>query len=93
MSTHTQHLVDWVESILEGDLSWQGDALCAQTDPDAFFPEVGDDTYLAKCVCRNCPVREECLDFALEHNETIGIWGGKSAKERYWMKRKAKEIG
>jgi WhiB family redox-sensing transcriptional regulator len=61
---------------------WQARALCAQTDPEAFFPEKGGSPRLAKAVCRRCPVRAECLAFALEHDERFGIWGGLSERER-----------
>lgn len=66
----------------DGQLAWQELALCAQTDPEAFFPEKGGSTREAKAVCKNCEVREECLDYALRHNERFGIWGGLSERER-----------
>ena len=65
-----------------GELSWQERALCAQTDPSAFFPEQGGSTREAKRVCMSCDVRIECLDYALRHEETFGIWGGLSERER-----------
>jgi len=51
------------------ELGWQDRALCAQTDPEAFFPEKGGSTREAKRVCRGCEVRAECLDYALENDE------------------------
>ena len=68
---------------------WQDRALCAQTDPEAFFPEKGGSTREAKKVCRGCEVRVECLEYALEHDERFGIWGGLSERERRRMKREA----
>jgi WhiB family redox-sensing transcriptional regulator len=50
--------------LLEGDLDesgWQERALCAQTDPEAFFPEKGGSTREAKRVCLTCDVRGDCL--------------------------------
>ena len=44
-------------------------ALCAETDPEAFFPEKGGSTREAKKVCMACEVRVECLDYALENDE------------------------
>lgn len=64
------------------DQPWAADAMCAQTDPDAFFPEKGGTTRSAKAVCRACPVRAECLNYAIEHQERYGIWGGLSERER-----------
>jgi WhiB family redox-sensing transcriptional regulator len=69
--------------------AWQDLALCAQTDPEAFFPEKGGSTREAKRVCRACEVRQECLEYALEHDERFGIWGGLSERERRRLKREA----
>ena len=69
------------------DLGWQERALCTQTDPEAFFPEKGGSTRAAKRVCRYCPVRAECLEFALENDERFGIFGGLSPRERRRLKR------
>jgi WhiB family redox-sensing transcriptional regulator len=71
------------------DLGWQDRALCAQTDPEAFFPEKGGSTREAKRVCRSCEVRSDCLDYALENDERFGIWGGLSERERRRLKRQA----
>lgn len=62
--------------------AWQADAVCAQTDPDSFYPARGGSTKAAKLVCSGCPVIEECLEFALEHEERHGVWGGLSERER-----------
>jgi WhiB family redox-sensing transcriptional regulator len=66
---------------------WQDRALCAQADPEAFFPEKGGSTREAKKVCRACEVRAECLEYALDHDERFGIWGGLSERERRQLKR------
>ncbi|EWS80789.1 WhiB family transcriptional regulator [Brachybacterium phenoliresistens] len=73
----------------EAELSWQERALCAQTDPEAFFPEKGGSTREAKKVCVSCEVRAECLEYALENDERFGIWGGLSERERRKLKRRA----
>lgn len=72
---------------MDEDLSWQEHALCAQTDPEAFFPEKGGSTREAKKVCQSCEVRTECLEYALEHDERFGIWGGLSERERRRLKK------
>ena len=69
--------------------SWQADALCAETDPEAFFPEKGGSTREAKKVCVSCEVRAECLGFALGNDERFGIWGGLSERERRRLRRQA----
>lgn len=69
-------------------LAWQERALCAQTDPEAFFPEKGGSTREAKKVCARCDVRAECLEYALAHDERFGIWGGLSERERRKLKKR-----
>lgn len=70
-------------------LAWQADALCAQTDPEAFFPEKGGSTRDAKRICNQCEVKSECLEYALQNDERFGIWGGLSERERRKLKRRA----
>jgi WhiB family transcriptional regulator, redox-sensing transcriptional regulator len=66
---------------------WQEQALCAQTDPEAFFPEKGGSTREAKRICSGCEVRAECLEYALANDERFGIWGGLSERERRRIRR------
>jgi WhiB family redox-sensing transcriptional regulator len=68
---------------------WQERALCAQTDPEAFFPEKGGSTREAKRICSGCEVRAECLEYALAQDERFGIWGGLSERERRRLRRGA----
>mgnify|MGYP002737197095 FL=1 len=70
-------------------MEWQERALCAQTDPEAFFPEKGGSTREAKRVCLSCEVRGECLEYALANDERFGIWGGLSERERRRLKKQA----
>lgn len=77
-----QHAVLPGETSLDDPiLSWQSDALCAQTDPEAFFPEKGESTEQAKKVCAVCKVQENCLAYALSNDEKFGVWGGLSESE------------
>ncbi len=70
-------------------LAWQSDALCAQTDPEAFFPEKGGSTRDAKKICTSCEVRAQCLEYALQNDERFGIWGGLSERERRKLRKHA----
>ena len=72
----------WTDTSEAGEAAWRLDALCAETDPEAFFPEKGGSTREAKRVCTGCSVRTECLEFALANDERFGIWGGLSERER-----------
>ena len=78
-----------LDEFLNGPLAWQAQALCAQTDPEAFFPEKGGSTREAKSVCSRCEVKAECLEYALQNDERFGIWGGLSERERRRLKRRA----
>lgn len=62
---------------------WRDEALCAQTDPDAFLPEKGGAALMAQAIaiCNTCPVRQACLDYAVANNE-IGIWGATTNAQR-----------
>ena len=82
-------LVDGTEIEGEGEGDWAERALCAQTDPEAFFPEKGGSTREAKKVCLGCDVRSECLEYALANDERFGIWGGLSERERRKLKKRA----
>ncbi|MGG7463927.1 MULTISPECIES: WhiB family transcriptional regulator [unclassified Plantibacter] len=73
----------------ENQLAWQTDALCAQTDPEAFFPEKGGSTRDAKRICTTCDVRAQCLEYALQNDERFGIWGGLSERERRKLRKRA----
>lgn len=84
-------------------LPWADEALCAQTDPDLWYPEKAAATFMtidgdrvshAKAICRRCQVRTTCLDYAMGANEEYGIWGGLTTNERDQLRarrnRKAK---
>jgi WhiB family redox-sensing transcriptional regulator len=68
--------------------AWTANALCAQTDPETFYPDQGQPTQPAKAVCLSCPVRAECLEYALVNKEPFGVWGGLSERERRSLLRK-----
>lgn len=69
------------------DLPYLPDAACAGEDPSIF---TDDPDYLfvmqAKALCYRCPARQACLDYAVAHNE-VGVWGGKTQRERSGMRR------
>jgi WhiB family redox-sensing transcriptional regulator len=65
---------------------WAVDALCAETDPDEWFPEKGGSPKRAKAICARCAVAIDCLAFALDHDERFGVWGGLTRRERLHRK-------
>ncbi len=61
---------------------WVADALCAQVDPELFFPGKGESPRDAKRICACCEVRAQCLEYALAHGQRYGVWGGVSERGR-----------
>jgi WhiB family redox-sensing transcriptional regulator len=62
--------------------AWRERAACKEMDPRIFFPELRENCAQAREVCRQCPVRTDCLDFALATRQRFGFWGGMNVKER-----------
>ncbi|MFE7324115.1 WhiB family transcriptional regulator [Streptomyces sp. NPDC057565] len=75
--------------------NWRMHAACRDEDPDLFFP-IGStgpalvQTEEAKEVCRGCPVREQCLEWAMENGQDSGVWGGLGEAERRALKRRTR---
>lgn len=76
-------------AVTTADELWER-GLCAQTDPEAFFPNKGGSNREAKRICARCDVREDCLAYALAHDERFGIWGGTSELDRKAIRRAAR---
>lgn len=69
--------------------AWMADAACRGLDPALFHPGRGEDTTAAKAICARCPVRAECLDYAMgDPREKHGVWGGRSERERRNLARR-----
>lgn len=66
---------------------WESRAACRGMDPDVFFPNtlatIEEDREIAKRVCANCEVRENCKEKARANREEYGIWGGEDEDERW----------
>jgi WhiB family redox-sensing transcriptional regulator len=82
MSTRSvdQSLPDLSE--LLGRPEWMKRAQCRGEDPALFFPSLGGNAAKARGICSICPVRPECLAYALADPELAGVWGGTSDRER-----------
>ena len=78
------------EEIDQYIVSWREAAACAERTDVDFFADPSDllATSAAKTVCDSCWVAEECLTWAIETNQTDGIWGGYTAKERRSIRRR-----
>ncbi len=75
-------MVNWEPS---KDMDWQSDAECAKYKNkekiEFFFSEDSKEKAVAKSMCAICPVRRDCLKWALETSQIWGIWGGKDEHE------------
>jgi WhiB family redox-sensing transcriptional regulator len=81
-------------ALANADYTWRSQAICRDTDPDLFFPIGTTGQALvqierAKEVCGVCPVKSECLEYALETNQDSGIWGGLDEEQRRNIRRQA----
>lgn len=65
-------------ALVEQATGWQDDAACRDHPyPDVFFaPSKAEQRAAARMVCDRCPVRSECLDYAIRAREAHGVWGG-----------------
>lgn len=69
---------------------WREFASCRGHDLSVFFPDDGDAAGIAraKAICADCPVADLCLSYAVETNQTEGIWGGATKQERRRLRRR-----
>lgn len=82
-ATEPSGLKEYLRSaLLRWSEPWMADGICGQVDGDLWFPEKGSSTAEAKRICMGCPVRDRCLEWALNSNERFGVWGGKSERDR-----------
>jgi WhiB family redox-sensing transcriptional regulator len=68
--------------------AWAARASCTDTGPGIFFPPHGDPATEARQICARCPVRDDCLAYALDADERYGIWGGLDPDERRSLRRR-----
>jgi hypothetical protein len=61
---------------------WTQAAVCASVDPELWFPEKGNSAARAKKICATCPVREPCLQYALDNDDRFGVFGGTTERDR-----------
>lgn len=83
-----EELIDIDAIVAEvADATWMSEALCAQIDAEPFFPESGGTPHLGKKLCATgCPVKDQCLEWALATDQRYGVWGGLSESERRALK-------
>ena len=70
------------------DMTWRAGAACRNLDTEIFFPDSEADAGPALSVCATCPVRNECLDWAIATRQHDGVWGGTTESERKRIRRR-----
>ena len=67
---------------------WMQEARCRGMSPAQFFPSDSTGVEVAQRICAECPVTQECLDYALANRVDNGIWGGASERRRRLILRR-----
>lgn len=78
------------------DVAWQDRGRCRDVGQELFYPPLERESArrrqsreaAAKAVCAPCPVRVECLTWALDSGEQYGVWGGMTERERDRLARR-----
>ena len=70
------------QALAPANLTWRTHAACSGLEPEVFYPVSEEQAEEAKAICRECPVREPCLEYALTNRERDGVWGGATERER-----------
>ena len=71
--------------------AWMDDAECTQYPPDMWFPNIGDKHTADKAngICDGCPVKMQCLEYAMRHGFDEGIFGGMNGRARQVLRQKS----
>jgi len=85
--------IDTQDEVWEPEHEWREEAACTGADTELFFPPGEDETAAmqAKKICQICPVREDCLQYALATNQSEGVWGGMSSGDRRRLRRRLRD--
>ena len=74
------------------DTIWMAEGNCAQEKPTVFFPSDGVGVEVARRICATCPVKEPCLEYALDPRIDHGVWGGCSERERRRILKRRRDL-
>jgi WhiB family transcriptional regulator, redox-sensing transcriptional regulator len=88
MRPHAEHLPVTLEDMLRRP-EWHRQAACRGAGASGFVKSTGGAYGATRRACARCPVRQECLDFALADESIVGLWGGTSDAERRELRRRA----
>jgi WhiB family transcriptional regulator, redox-sensing transcriptional regulator len=88
MQPHAGHIPVMLEDILHRP-EWHRDAACRGSGASGFIKSTGGAYGATRQKCARCPVRQQCLDFALADESIVGLWGGTTDAERRELRRRA----
>ncbi|MCU1465063.1 MAG: WhiB family transcriptional regulator [Actinomycetia bacterium] len=74
-------VLSW-ETLLGPPPGWYARAACREAGTRLWFGGTRRAAIAARATCSRCPARVECLEYALEYVELVGIWGGCNSDER-----------
>jgi WhiB family redox-sensing transcriptional regulator len=74
------------------DADWMAQGRCRDMAPSIFFPSDGLGVQAAQKICAQCPVQDQCLEYALEQRIDHGVWGGRSERERRRILRRRRVV-
>jgi len=71
------------------DEDWRTQGVCRsiEHDPEAWYPHKPQDAWLGAALCKTCPVVQQCLNYAMAHDERHGTWGGLTEWQRDNLRR------
>ena len=72
----------------DSDTAWMNAGNCRSISPSVFFPSDGVGVEVARQICQTCPVKQQCLEYAIHHRIDHGVWGGASERERRRIARR-----
>ncbi len=89
MTEVPNYRLDLSELLVFEEAPWMDDAKCRDLATDVFFADsdAPKKSAVAKAICSACPVREDCLDYAIRNCELYGIWGGTTASDRKFLRK------
>lgn len=79
---------------MDEDMQWTDQARCRGLDPDQFFVRGSAQARQAIKVCARCPVKEQCLQYAIDRDVDFGVWGGLTERQRRaYQRRQLANVG
>lgn len=70
-------------------MDWTDRARCRGVDPEQFFLRGAAQSRGAIKLCGRCPVKDECLSYAMDHDVDFGVWGGLTERQRRAYQRRS----